>query len=371
MACEEPGPDLNRSAAGAASVTLVSHCKVLRILLVTIACFGASWLVAAEEDSVASAPEHASWSGTVLYDQSLLVLTTREQAVVVRFLQPKLFGSRQAGRFIVPYEWRAMTHNEPEQTGEGRLVEDYRKGQRIRNESTLRAGAVNIEWTSIDEQSGRYSFDPQHVLVQQIDRTWFEDRSLPGPSDRVREAVSLPLFLESSVKVTDFFTNEDYNGPHTAPTYPRSPLFTNITYARHGLIIATPVGVGAICFGEPVLEEDENTRRTGVKYRYRFHSMEDDSEGTGVGEVWEVAVNGRNDYNAARHYIEAGPVHLPWSKGGTGSGWIYFDPGFHTVSFVDPDEAAAIIDDPAWQPRLAEFNFVERPPGKPRESPNQ
>jgi len=350
---------------------MVADSKTCRFLLTTVICFVSLGLTygrqAPDDPSVAPASELINWSGTVFYERSALVLTTAEQAAVVRFMQPKLFGSKSAGRFVLPYEWRSMTIQGQEETGTGRLVEDYKRSQTIKNRSTIRAGSLNIEWTGIDNNTGLYTFSPKRIQVQQIDRTRFanEDPKLAG--QEVREAIPMQLFLESSIEVTQFFKHTEYKGQHTEPSSPREPLTTAIDYARQGLVVATPFGVGAIQFVDPVFENDGDLRRTGIRYRYHFHSTKHDSTGTGAGEVWEVTVDGKNDYSAARHFIEAGPIHVPWSSGGTASGWIYFDPAWYTISIVNPDEAAAIIEDPNWQRRLADFEFVERPPAEPQE----
>jgi hypothetical protein len=284
--------------------------------------------------------EHRLLVAPVRYEDTMLVLHDDRGAAAVRFDRPfDELDEAKSQRHVVTYQWRYLPQGGEERTGTGAVYEYLSDRDRGRSDWIVEAGPLWIIWSHGDAEQGWYYYDPTHTAVHPVNRNWFAERRVPhNPQGKPRPPLNLAEFLAPDKEAREWYRNQDYEGPVTQSRHARSPLTAKIDYADIVLIVATPDGVAAFRFETGYTDDDDraNTRR-GVRYTYRYTSNDGVTVRDGEGEVYELYINGQYQNKGTLHYLEAGPVHLAWSRGGQDSGWIYFDPAWHSVWFIVPD----------------------------------
>jgi hypothetical protein len=293
----------------------------------------------------------------VRYEDTMLVLHDDEGAAAVQFDRGfDELDDAKSQRHVVTYQWRYLAQGAEEQTGTGAVYEYLSDRDREGSDWIVEAGPLWIIWSPGDAEQGWCYYDPAHTAVHPVNRNWFAEMRVPhDPQGKPRAPLNLAEFLIPDRQAREWYRNDDYDGPGTQSRHARTPLTAKIVYADIVLIVATPDGVAGFRFGTGYTDDDDraNTRH-GVRYTYRYLSNDRVTVRDGEGDVYELYINGQYQNQGTLHYLEASPVHLAWSRGGEDSGWIYFDPAWHSVWFVVPDksdeqdQAKRHIEDDGW-----------------------
>lgn len=316
------------------------------------------------EEPVADAPESdraglavsngaETEAARIHFDETMIVVWNEQGAAAIVFDPPPRSsnsdpdGADAAGH--VSYQWRLNDGTEEELTGAGELPIST-------DPQLLEVGPLSVMLDQLSCDQATVVYHPRTVCVHPLDRTFSESQDLVS---RVRPLVDLTGFLLPDEAVQEWIRDRPYTGQSTEPGYLRHPLTSKVRYFENSLIVATPDGVAAFDFIAPLVRTRGNERREGVEYDWRFVSADGRRDESGTGAVWELSRDGQNIYEEALHYMEAGPIHIPWSRNSKEAGWVYYDPAWHGVWFVTPSKALPPADrDANW---LRSFAFGPRP----------
>jgi len=258
------------------------------------------------------------------YKQAMVVVVSAQGAAGLRFVEPFELGNETGNGIIgASYEWRYLERkpNAAEQTGTGRVFAKLVNGAVDHGSSTLTCGPMQLTWSPTDNGSGVIQYAPQVVAVHPVSAEYFS-----GNETQQVKAVDLSRFLE---------TSDEANRQNSFTAGPA--LYVNCV-----LVVKDPSGIATFKFGHPFEKPiSQGEKRFGVPYDFTFQSLDGQSQQSGQDEVYERYTN--NQYDHGRLDLEAGPVHLTWSQGGKESGWVYYDPSWKRVWYVDAADADSLV----------------------------
>lgn len=288
----------------------------------------------------------------VRFDETMFVAWNKSGVVAIVFEPPtdsyEYAGQNQAAG--LNYRWRT---NDNKQGGRGTLAADGK-------EQTLVLPHVRLQ-AKVTVKRGTFFYDPEKVSLHPVKSDFFDAVNLGTPArPHLQPPANLDHFLRPDKNIQAEFRDFKYLGQTTEPAYPRRPLPFKVRYFEHGLIVANPGGVAVFAFTSPIDRTSGNEHRRGIAYRWRFVSADGTRGETGQGEVWELYRNNQYANSETRHFMEAGPIHIPWSINMTEAGWIYYDPAWHGVWLVAPKTASNLVLPDSPSAALLRFRFGPR-----------
>lgn len=298
-------------------------------------------------------------AASIKYSDSMLVVSNDEVAFAIAFdprpLKPQapLTVQAESSPKSVGYRW---TSTDGRKSGQGEIVLGQ-SPQFLRIEDL-----VLVVENPVPQKCSIY-YHPRRWKVHAAKKDIYEklQEELDPADPPGRPIIRLSDFQTVDMEIQQKYHKQPYNGQKTEPRYPRTPFPTRIYYRENGLVVSTPRGVSVFSFEDPIEWQEGAERRHGVNYRWRFISADGSKDEAGAGAVWETYTDGKYNSQETRHYLEAGQVHIPWSRGGRDSGWIYFDPAWHLTWWVKPDRAAGFTTNPEDAAVIRSLAFGDRP----------
>lgn len=315
------------------------------LLLAAISVPGDDAFVVAQDASADRAESSAADSHLVempvTYDKVMVVIVSDHGAAAVRFTDVRERSNETGnGIELVDYEWRYLQRSPDatEETGTGTVFAKLAKGETQHGQFVLTAGPTEVTWRRKDRTFGFIQFDPRQVSVHPVSFNSFRDEERPF----VRKKAELGPFLFPNEANAAQHREEKYDGPDTKPRRYNGDVAGPVPYAESVTVISDPAGIATFRFGEFAEEQvSESITHFGIPYQFSFRSHDGEHTESGEGVVYERYRDG--SYDGGRLHIEAGPVHLQWSKGGEESGWLYYDPTWNLVWTIDEDHVETLI----------------------------
>jgi hypothetical protein len=275
----------------------------------------------------------------LIYEQGMVVVVSSEGAGGVRFFEAFEMGNESGNGIVgVSYQWRYLERKPDavEKTGTGRVFAKLVDGAVHHGSSMVTCGPIQLTWNPVNRESGFVQYKPREVAVHPVAAEYFADKKA-----QQIQAVELSRFLYLDEAAIKEHGAEVYSGPDSEPRRYKADTSGPVKYAGCVLVAKDPAGIATFKFGR-VFErnQSQDEKHHVVTYEFTFMSHDGKSSQAGNGEVYERYVG--NQYNGGRLNLEAGPLHLAWSRGGNDSGWVYYDPTWIRVWEVDPADAEAL-----------------------------
>jgi hypothetical protein len=274
-----------------------------------------------ESEQAGQAQEAGLVKMAVKYDQTMLVIVSKDGAAGVRFIEPFELGNNSGNGIVgVSYEWRFQSRRRgaEEQTGTGRV---YVKlvDNNVRNGSiSVTCGPIQLTWAFKEKTLGGVQFNPRDLAVH------------PVPARHFKKIEARPHI--KAVDLRRFLQPKDGQAFHTAGP---------VLYANCILVVRDTNGIATFEFGKTFERmKDETEKHYGVSYHFTFLSPEGKRK-EGDGEVYEKYTNGT--YDQGQLDLEAGPLQIKWSRGGDELGWVYYDPVENLIWCVDKTDAETLV----------------------------
>ncbi len=288
------------------------------------------------------ANENANVRMPIEYDGTMIVIVSKKGAAGVRFLDPFAKGNKTGNGVVgTSYEWRYLERqpNAQETTGKGRVFAKLADGKVQHGSSTISCEPIQVSWNSSDSRTCTIQYDATELAVFTVAPEFFADRKDPNIPTK---AVDLTRFLYVDEEANEEHRQEVYDGPDTKTRRYRQDVGGRIIYGNCVIVARDPHGVATFKFGKTFTRKPEADEvLDGIGYEFTFRSHDGKVFQEGKDEVYERTKNGKYDHG--RLNVEAGSIHFQWSRGGDGSGWVYYDPTWIRVSYGDLDHAKNLL----------------------------
>ncbi|HUG69833.1 MAG TPA: hypothetical protein VMM76_18925, partial [Pirellulaceae bacterium] len=306
-----------------------------RMLMALIFCCSAGILLRADEEPPRPARAEQDPSGkarlqdelvqtTVVYDSAMVVVVSDRGAAGVRFFEAFELGNKSGNGVIgVSYEWRFLEGElgAEEETGTGRVFAKLVDGNVRDGSLVVTCGPIELAWAHKSKVSGIVQFNPRDLAVHPVAAHYFAEKKKPFPA--------------APIDLSRFLQREEPAKPATTA----GP----VRYGSDVLVVKDANGVATFEFGTAFERAKEaNQKLQGVPYHFTLVSPDGETK-EGDGEVYETYTNGKYDNDASRLDLEAGPLHITWSRGGDDRGWIYYDPARNLIWCVDKPYAKQLV----------------------------
>lgn len=273
------------------------------------------------------------------YDKAMLVIVTPQGAGAVRFIESFQKGNETGNGIIgCDYEWRylELKPDAMEQTGKGCVFAKLVDSKVVHASPEVNCGPITIIWGHQDENWGIAKYDPTEFIVHPVVARSFADGLRDEPFSKRK--IDLERFLYRDEESTKAHLAEVYNGPEMPTQHYKLEVAGPIRYDNCTLVVRDASGVATFLFDKAFEQKrDGGEVRFGIGYEYSYISHDGLITKSGHDEVYERYL--KDKYEQGRLYLQAGPIHFPWSRGGSEIGWMYYDPTWIQVSSVDQADA--------------------------------
>lgn len=336
--------------------------RTLTLILILAALLTKPGSASAQQSPAAAGDSlPAAFPSPIYYEDNIPVVSGAPGAAVIYFQEPSLEGSREeGGRFLIKYRWRFRDNSGKESEGESGLLAAWIDGQVAFGKNVITAGPFELKWSFLDDHSGQIAFDPSMLTVQQVQRRRFEDVQLPDfgqGAPQVQHKLDLLQFIQPDAQYQDQHRKEAYRGQTSHYLSLPTRLETRLRYVDQSLVVATPAGIGVFVFQKGFEREGGGGRQYGTSYRYRAVAADGSVTPAAEGEAYEQYIGDQYNSEATRQQLEAGPVHIGWSRGGKDAGWLYFDPTWHAVWILSPEAGAKLVREDTPISELQKFRY--------------
>lgn len=278
----------------------------------------------------------------VIYEKTMLVIVTPTAVGAIRFVEPFQKGN-ETGNGIVGtgYEWRfrERTQGATEQSGKGRVFAKLIDSKVVHSSAEIRCGSIEVLWDHLNDHSGWVKYNPTQVRIHAVVSESFAEA--PAIDSLARPKLELNRFIELNEEARHEHLTETYTGPEGPTRSFKFDIAGPVRYENCTLVTRDENGVATFKFGKAFeRKEGENEIHFGINYEFSYRSHDGLTTKSGQSEVYERYLNEK--YSQGKLYLEAGPVHFPWSRGGNELGWIYYDPTWIQVSYVDESDAKTL-----------------------------
>ncbi|TWT89456.1 hypothetical protein [Stieleria varia] len=238
----------------------------------------------------------------------------------------------------VPFQWRYLERGaKSETTGNGKLFAKLKDGKVEASGSEISIGPYQLHWHYLQDGKGELVFDAHELSLHPVVAHRFLD-------EENQKAVDLASFLTPDAEIQKQYREAEkrFKGPDSDPISFDGNVAASVPYEGSVLLVEHESGLATFHFREVFERQDEpNVTDYGVKYDFQIFPTEGASA-IGKDEVYEHYVN--KVYNNGRLNLQADLIFLQWSRGGSKSGWVYYNPHWMRVWVVAEGDVTTLID---------------------------
>lgn len=308
------------------------------------ASYALVFLLLASAAAVGNEPQPELVRMSIVYKDTMLVVVSRDGAGGIRFFDA-FERANDTGNGIVgcSYEWRYLPRQPgaAEATGKGSLFAKLVNGAVRNGELAVTCGPLELEWIPAGKLRGSVQFAPAKIAVHPVAAGYFS--AVKNAPNAPIDPVDLGRFLSADEVAAAAHRAEDYTDPDTETKNYPGQVAGSVLYKKCLLVARDPQGIATFQFGRPFEKHlPEKETRYVVPYDFTFTSHDGTVQQSGHDEVYEREVDGK--YKKGRLYLEAGPIHFYWSRGGDESGWAYYDPAWIRIWNVELESGKTLVD---------------------------